>query len=298
MTDTRPARERMRMARTALQVGIDRAQLLDAWLDAVPGPTHLPGGAPARFGAGLAADCKELTLRATGDASGMLMAFSQLMAKFGMATAARDHMFAAFRALKPATAGSFLQARSDGADLGWSVDGPFALDAALAWVPAGASRDTFGQWARETGIATAQGLGVFLASQLTRIGVPLPAGAAVQCHRQLAQLLEVRGLGDGAADIVARAEAQGKPVFLVAELGEPKDGASGVGALGLVLPMPASRTVIELLALAGLGTDAQVATFEGFLGVDGAQAVVVGASGGALMPVLQYVAGDDPVGGT
>ena len=293
MTDTRPARERMRMARTAVQVGLDRAQLLDAWLDAVPHPTHLPGGAPARFGAGLAADCRELTLRATGDASGMLMAFSQLMAKFGMATVARDHMFAAFRALHPATAGSFLQARADGADLGWSLDGPFALDAALAWVPAGVPRDTFGQWAREAGIATAQGLGVFLASNMTRIGVPLPATGAAQWHRQLAAALGVRGLGDGAAEIVGRAEAMGKPVFLVAELGEPKDGASGVGTLGLVLPQPDSRTVVELLALAGVATDAQVATFEGFLGVDGAQAVVIGATGGVLMPVLQYMAGED-----
>ncbi|MBM4389732.1 MAG: hypothetical protein FJ090_01310 [Deltaproteobacteria bacterium] len=294
MTDTRSARERMRMGRTAVQVGLDRANLLEAWIDRVPTVAHLPGGQPCNFGADLAADTSELTWKAWGEASGMLKQFSEFLDLVGAPAVHKERLLAQHRRLQPKVAGSFIEARSDGADLGWFVVDPLPLEAAVAEADPSRSLDAFASWARETGILQVQGIGRSVGGGMTRLAAMLPGGDAVERHGALAKALGVRQLGDGAAALV---RGQAGAVGITLALGLPRSADdAGVADFGVVLAQPDARAVVELLMLAGLGTDATLARFEGFLGVDGAVAVVVGARGGKLVPVFKYAAGTDRVG--
>ncbi len=293
MDDTRSARERMRMARTAVQVGLDRAKLLEAWIDRVPTVAHLPGGQPCQFGADLAADTRELTWKAWGDATGMLKQFGDFLDVVGAPPVHKERLIAQHRRLQPKLAGSFIEARQDGADLGWFVVDPLPLEAALAEADPGRSLDAFSAWARETGVRQVQGLGRSVGGGMTRVAAMLPDGGAVERFAALAKALGMRALGDGAADVVRR---HAGTAGITLSLGAPRTAEdSGVADLGVVLAEPPRRTVVELLMLAGLGTDDGIARFEGFLGVAGAAAVVVGARGGKLVPTLKYVAGADRV---
>ncbi|MSP93060.1 MAG: hypothetical protein EXR79_14875 [Myxococcales bacterium] len=293
MPDTRSARERMRMARTTVQVGLDRAQLLEAWIDRLPTAAHLPGGQPCTMGADLVADLSELTWKAWGEAGGMLVPFAEFLTAAGIDEAHRERMFATYRQLQPKVAGTFVEARTDGADLGWFIADPLPLLAAIAEADPGRPSEAFERWARETGVTTVAGLGRSLFGGMTRVGLLLPAGDAVARHDALARALGLRALGDGAAEVVRRHEG---PVGLTLALGVPATADdAGVADFGLTLMQPGTRTVVELLMLAGLEVDETLATFEGFLGVDGVAVVVVGSRGGKLMPVLKYVAGVDAV---
>jgi hypothetical protein len=293
MDDTRSARERMRMARTAVQVGLDRAKLLEAWIDRVPTVAHLPGGQPCAFGADLVADTSELTWKAWGDATGMLKQFSEFLDLVGAPPVHKERLLAQHKRLQPKVAGSFVEARTDGADLGWFVVDVLPVEVALSEAAPGRSLDAFAAWARETGVQQVQGIAHSVGGGMTKLTAILPDGGAVERFAALAKTLGVRQLGDGAADVVRRHEG---PAAITLALGAPRSADdAGVADFGVALVHPPTRTVVELMMLAGLGTDEVLAGFEGFLGVDGATVAVVGARGGKLVPTLKYVAGPDRV---
>lgn len=287
------ARQRLRTAAAAIPLGAAQGSKLGSWLDQVPTPDKMPGGTAALLGATLAADLNELAMLAIGETAPMLASMQKFFAKIGVPPATTAKFSATVATLGANALGFGFAVHDHGMDITWQIPGPQPLGRALDVAEPGAPVEQFRAWAKAHKIDEVRVVSRSLASTSTRIEVQLPGkgATAVLAGEDLFTALKIGQLPANVLQVLRKLE---QPLALTLRLGQiEKPGDAGVADVGFVVQQPATAVVVQMLSLAGLKNDAQIANFEGFLQVPGSAQMTVRALSGKPQIDLQYHAGAD-----
>lgn len=287
------ARQRLRTACAAIPLGVAQSTNLGNWLDQVPKPEKMPGGTAALLGATLAADLKELGLLAIGETAPMLTAMQKFFGQIGVPQLSAMKFTATVAMLGRDALGFGFSVHDHGMDITWEVPGPLALGAALDVAEPGSPVEILRKWAKSHKIDEVRLVSRSLASQSTRIQMLLPSKgvAAIVAGQELFTALNIPQLPPTVLQVLGKLD---QPLGLTLRLSTiDKPGDAGVADVGFVVQRPSSAIVVQMLSLSGAKTDAQIASFEGFMQAPGAEQMTVRALSGKPQVDLHYHAGAD-----
>lgn len=270
-------RARLRMALEQVREGIGAVMQpslrpMELWLAGQPLPLGEDEREPVRFSVGLSCDLRRVTLYAEGEAATMAEPIRELLDGVGAGERELERVGLAGRALRPGSAGSWIESCVVGErtslDGGWFFPGELPLEGALAQADASAAKERYAAWATMSGADTCLRLrrSVGAGAPFTEVVALVPdehdAGGAATRALALFRALEVEGPPPS-----VRALIEAVPEGLAASAWLT---ARGVSRVGVLLPAPSSRTVLQLADAVGATAHTDtLARFEGALAVEG-----------------------------
>jgi hypothetical protein len=243
---------------------------LDGWLRSLFTPDDLTGDR-LDVEVALAADLSRVTCRTAGAVPGLRRRMRAFLADYEFAESEIWRFDDIVERVRPAQVGSWIELAEEDLDAGWYLPGPMALGPALAVADPSPDRDRFAAWAREQCIQTCRRVGRSLAEDWasTELWLALPQASMEQGLRAALDLFDRLSLPLPSDSALAAMLHLGRgEVGLAIGL----NGESTI-RLGLLLSDPSSELMLRLCRAAGIDQDEALATFEGFLGVEGCSTV-------------------------
>jgi hypothetical protein len=244
---------------------------LEGWLRSLFTPDDLIVDRLLDVEVALAADLTRVTCQAAGAAPGIRRRMKAFLADYEFSESEIWRLEEIVERVRPAQVGSWIELAEEGLDTGWYLPGPIALSPALAAADPSPDRDQFAAWAGEQGIQTFRRVGRSLAEDWasTELRLALPQAGIEQGLQAVLDLFGRLSLPLPSDTALAAMLHLGQGALGLA-IG--LDGES-VTRLGLLLSDPNSELMLRLCRAAGINQDEALATFEGYLGVEGCSTI-------------------------
>ncbi|AOX02093.1 hypothetical protein BJP34_24015 [Moorena producens PAL-8-15-08-1] len=239
---------------------------MSQWLNRMLSLGTFTGEAANEFGISFTINQGQLTWLVSGNPDSMIPQLSEYLIEVGTSESELERISAAEEKIKPARLGVWISRTEETTNTGWYFPVNIPLSQALAGVEVSQAKQQLTSWASRHKLETCSGLGrsIGVGNPYTELWLPLPGD---QIEQQLFLALEgfsalgVPSLPDQALVAILKSSQVGLVLSVWLS-------ATGVVKIGLLVPNPGTRLMLQLWRTAGINQYEVFAAFEGALGVD------------------------------